>query len=507
MWIVENLDPNPKFARFIAEPGEVYKALASALEKGRYQLKPGFLDAENRKSAISERYWKRALADNSVSPHFEAWLFDLFPDLSSEQLRAHDLKTFLRLGEPTTSARRAWVAPALHYTNHRKALHAAAMLFYGAVQHHGLDDAFAIPFPLLIRPGWIRNAPLAMTEESERTHLKEPGPFRSYTPPKLTGLSGDYMTYRGKLGLPKRMAVRPEAQHNGEIFCAREVLQDGGGFVGFEYDLGLYFDYVNTSEVLGVELAAHLLEHSGDAADLPPRFKFRGAPQDAFNLCNRAAYPGVNCASVFLNYEEQGKLAKGHWFLLHKRDETQMQAQNSVHVVPAGGHQPLAKGALRDDTALWRTMVREFAEELFDKEKLSRQLETWSAFALHPDIRAIKETFFSGPNPAAKLYLHGFGLDPITLKPEVLCTLIIDWKHVGNANLKLKYNWELRTEKPGVTRHQWVELSKENLVREATQRRQSFGDRRLDALPAGAAALLLTAAHYEWLGLPEVAAL
>ncbi len=506
-WIVDNLDPDPAYARFISEPSDVYQALASAIDHGRYHLHSGFGDTAVRKTVITRRWWDEALRTDSVSPHFVHWLCDLFVDLDREHLLAPDMETFLRVGLPIKTVRRSWVEPAQFYSRERKALHAAAMAFYKDVQSHDLDKSFAIPFPLLVRPGWIRASPLMLAENTEAPFLEEPAEFRPPRhPPRLPGLSGAYSTYRGKLGFPKRRTVRLEPQHNGEIFCARNVVRDGEGFVGFRYDLGLYFDYIDTCEVLGAELAKWAIDFDCDTQRLPPKFDLRGAPEDAYDIGNRAAYPGVNCLTIFLNYDEQGRRALGDWVLLHKRDETQLQAQNTLHVVPAGGHQAFAKGAQREDAAIWRTAVREFAEELFNKESLSKQSETWSDFVRHPDVARIKDLFFDGTDPAARMFLYGFGLDPITLKPEILCTIIIDWAKVRPPRPALKFNWELQTPDPKVTRHQWVRLSRNGLIREATERRQSMGDRALDMLPAGAACLLLTAKHFARLGLSEGAA-
>lgn len=517
-WIIKYLDPNPLYARFISKPADVLMAMNKAVGSGHFQLLSNYGERRRSHPGFTEEWWRTALRTGNVSPDFIGWLYALYDDLKSPQMEAATLEQFLSLGLPIKAARDFWGPSVRYFAENRKKLHASAMAFYDQVQDHGLDKSFPVPFPLLIQLGWIRAEPMALEEHTEAATLESPGPFRSFDQPgSLQGLSGDYINYRGTLGASHRRAVRLEPQHNGEIFCARDIVTDDNGFIGFRYDLGRYFDYINTSEVLGTELAKWALDHNSDAKLLPARFDLRGQPSDAFDLGNRATYPGVNCLSVFLNYSEPEKLKEpgklkepeklksGNYFLLHKRDETQLQAQNSIHVVPAGGHQGFAKGAQREDTAIWRTVVREFAEELFNKEKLSNQSETWSDFALHRDVKTILETFFSGQNPAAKIYLHGFGLDPVTLKPEILCTIVIDWSKLTTPKPALKFNWELQTNDPKVTRHQWVPLSKDALVREATEQRQLIGDRRLDALPAGAACMLLTALHYERLGLPEAA--
>lgn len=56
------------------------------------------------------------------------------------------------------------------------------------------------------------------------------------------------------------------------------------------------------------------------------------------------------------------------------------------------------KGATIDDTRMIRTIIREFAEELFNKEELVKQFEQWRDFEAHKDIKPIGEAFFWGRN-------------------------------------------------------------------------------------------------------------
>lgn len=501
-WIRLNLDPFPKYGRFLHDVNDIYKALDNAVKSNTYQLGlVSDLEKDRKVPNLTKRTWNTALKDDSVSPAFIDWMCELFPDLQREHLLCETLDEFLRVGKPIQDARDHWAESIRFFSRHRKKLHAAAMAYYANSSNRNVKTHGGHPFPLLTQAGWIRSSPLLLTEDTEHAILEMPGPIRSYRPRSLRGLRGAYVNYRGTLGFPNRYQVFKEPQHNAEIFCAREVLLKDGEFVGFTYDLSMYFDYINTCEVLGAELSEWVL--SNPLGNLPDKFVIRGTPESAFDLTNRAAYPGVNCITILLNYKERSKL-NGHYFMLHKRDETQLQAQNTVHVVPAGGHQGFAAGAQPEDTAIWRTMVREFAEELFNREDLYKQSQTWSEFLRHDDVAKVKRLFFDGPRACAKVYMYGFGLDPITLKPEVLCAIIIDWRLVQSRSVgtKFEYSWELQTNKAGETREQFVPLSLENLVIQATQRRQSIGDQRLDALPAGAACMLLTAKHFKELELP-----
>lgn len=493
-WVTLNLPPNPKFRRFVADVNDVYSALEDAIREkafavGSYEIVP------------DRQTWQRAFRIDSVPKIYLEWLYTLYPDLSSSQLEYETFDGFLERGNKISGDTKRWGNAIRSYANKRAHMAIKAKRFYSEIDYSKNYDMEELEFPLLTKVGWIRTTPLPLKENTEDRYLESPSPIQDYGPRLLSGLSGDYVAYKGALAYANRRVVKPEPQHNGEIFRANSVLLDEQGFVGFKYGLARYFDYINTCEILGAELADFELRHPNE--DLPPTLPFRGPPEDAFDFSNRAAYPGINCLAIFLNYSEP-RLRRGNYFLLHKRDETQLQAQNSVHVVPAGGHQGFAKGGWLEDTSIWRTMTREFAEELFGMEVLETQPENWEDFLEYQDVRRIIHAFFRTSSPAANAYLHGFGLDPITLKPEVLVTIIIDWDKVpqGPGGFKLKYNWELqqKSKKTG-TRHQWARLSKSELLRQAKGGVQSIGHTSLSTLPAGAACMIQTARHYELLGL------
>ncbi|HEX2591070.1 MAG TPA: hypothetical protein VHL34_06225 [Rhizomicrobium sp.] len=497
-WLANNLDPNPAYRRFISDGNDILTALEQAVERGEFFV-------GETKSIPGRRQWQNALRDDRPSPIFLKWLYALFPDLLPAHFEAPTLAEFLHIGAEIQANRERWRPAIRYFAEHRTELAITAKEYYREVDESAELNFGGIMFPLLAQRGWIRRVPLRLDEASEAQYLKFPEPGRSFKRLCLDGLKGDYVAYKGALAYATRKVVRPEPQHNGEIFCAKHVLQDDFGFVGFSYYLARYFSYINTCELLGAELADWVVSHRDN--DSPPPLSFRGKPSAAFDLENRAAYPGVNCLTIFLNYSERKSLiGRGNYFLLHKRDETQLQAQNTVHIVPSGGHQGWAKGARAEDTAIWRTMMREFAEELFDMEDLAKQPETWGDFQRHKDVARIKETFFGAINPAARAYLHGFGLDPITLKPEVLVSIVVDWEAAKKRwpDVRLKFNWELQSQ-DGTTRHQWERLSKDNLIVQARGGIQTIGSRDdtfLGTLPAGAACMMEVARHYEYLGLP-----
>lgn len=499
-WITENLDTHPRYLKFIS-PDNVddnYEALADALKLGTYSFEDNLEGRRPSKRTLTKRTWTDALKRERPSPVILDWLCTLYPDLTRNWLLTPTFEDFLSRGKKVEQARSRWLPAIKHFANKRAELCTQMMKWYGAENFQSIDGNI---IPLIAKPGWLRDSPLKLDVDTEDSFTTAPAHAAKFKAPILEGLKGDYSTYRGKEGYPARRTVFAKPQHNGEIFCAESIkYDDTGNFAGFGYRLGRYFDYLNTCEILGTELSDWILQNP--QSELPKDFPFRGAPADVFDLTNRAAYPGINCLTIVKNYAN-GPLKRNDYYLVHKRDDTQLQAQWSLHVAPAGGHQGFSKSATVHDTKIVRTVVREFAEELFNKEELVKQFEEWRDFEEHLDIKTIADTFFWGRNPAAKIYLLGFGLDPVTIKPEVLCTIVIDWD-IARQNIenpKFEFNWEFQTGLKRATRTEWLPLDRSAMVLDATGPRHLLEDRYLDPLPAGAACLLLTAKFWKELGL------
>lgn len=484
-WCLKNLDVNSRYTRYLTRWQDIWDVMSAAHDRG---------DLKGECIAFSS--FRKVHYSGEVPQPLIDWMCMLFPDLTEARLTAETYSQFEECFDSYMEDRHRWDAAIEFMAQDRIAINTVAKKFYESV------DASASDFPLVLQEErWMRSEPVELTREYEQEFLAEIRDGHKFDAPKLRGLSGEYSSYKGTKVYRERKKVRKEPQHNGEIFCIDDVLFDDSGLCGLTYFFSNYFDYINTCEILGAELADWVLRNGEDAA-LPDRFEHRGTPEQIFDYRSRATYPGVNCISLFLNYDGTNYGTVGNYFPLHKRDETQTQAQNLVHVVPAGGHQGFSMGAQSADTAIRQTVTREFLEEFFNLEDLNTQPASWHDFRNHPQVKPLYELFFSDVNPAAKIYLFGMGIDPVTCKPEVLCGVVVDWSIYRRRGGKeeINPNWELRSAGTDTRRDVWVQLTKDNLIEQASGGKQRLENGMwLKTLPAGEVCMRYAADHLDML--------
>jgi hypothetical protein len=212
-----------------------------------------------------------------------------------------------------------------------------------------------------------------------------------------------------------------------------------------ELDLGpsRYKDFADTCNVLELEFAEHyqrdafrLLSPQAQLSQCRLRME-AGKPRDPLDLKWRNAVPGVNTLFVLVNVQP-GE----HHFFYHDRTprgpDGQVvklaEAQGTKHVVPAGTFQsdsPIEHHTLRD-RRLERTVWREFAEELIGEQLVKDWIAGGKDFLKHPlvapfyDLRAPRD----GTAPSSKIFYLGVGLDPLTLKPEILTLMVVDERRI-----------------------------------------------------------------------------
>lgn len=425
----------------------------------------------------SEQSWKRCTKKqedpNKVPDAIIQGLVKLYPELTEEVLIEKQYADFQKLAMPIKRARDRWVEATKYLAKNRGSLADLGKQYYKDV-----DDVDVRPnLPLIAKKEWRLKKPVELTETS-------PLPKFEYVveeqPHRLSGLNVDYHVLRGQLA-PK--GHRPT---DDDYFRLIDVTRKDSG-LEFSFSQTSYFQYINSLESTAAELADFALTHEKGTI---PRFSDpRVPPEEIYDFKKRIAVAGVNCILLLKNYFAPGgysdhKRRVSNKFVLHERGENTIEAQNTFNVIPAGGHQPLAEdfGLLRE-RAIWSTVVREFCEELFNKEDAARFRRHGEDFLDLPEVKPLVDGVFR--SGAAKIYLLGLGLDPVTTKPEILVAIVADWARASTKIvLRIDENYEGEAK--------FHDLTRENLLDQAEMPR-----RKKPLLPAAKACLLLAAEHYK----------
>jgi hypothetical protein len=465
-WCISNLEPDDlsvelpfglPLSNAIRNRAELWALLAPLVGKGGGQ---------------SNKTWERAVGPkgSGVSDAIVRAIVKIYPDMTSELLTTQKYSAFNAGTDKITQARKRWHAATEYITENRPSL--AAL---GKQYHSRFDE---VPgFPLIAKRDWLLKQPQGLTENSK---LPERDMFTiDPIPARLEGLNVGYQA------IATRALGRRRLRWNGDSYRLLKI-ESTNGELTFTFGPTKYFNYVDSLEAMAAELADHALNHPG-LADLPvlPR---RGPPDQIFDFRQRSAFAGVNCILFLKNYyrgyKGKARVAEPHQFVLHDRRGDALEARNTIHVVPAGGHQPAVAFGNNKEWSIWRTVVREFCEELFNKEEASKLIKHGGDFTQHPEIKPLVDMFFR--KSVAKVFLMGVGLDPVTTKPEILVALVIDWEKVtGTTELHFDTNYE------GTA--QYCDLSRDDLLLHANMPRPK------PLLPAGKACLLLAAESFDLL--------
>lgn len=198
-----------------------------------------------------------------------------------------------------------------------------------------------------------------------------------------------------------------------------------------ELRLGIcgYFDYQNTGEVLCYEYAQARRDYS--VPSLSPeaieslwmKLPLRQQIGRFDDFGQRLAVPGVNNLTILRRPDRTLS-----FFLMKRGTVKRVQsAMGTVHVVPAGEFQPSSDNdtALIPECHVWYTLLREFAEEVGLMGRAESHTVDALSFETLPPFPLIAKKARHG---AWRTYFLGIGIDPLSLKPEILTATLIEWQ-------------------------------------------------------------------------------
>lgn len=312
-----------------------------------------------------------------------------------------------------TESQQHWRAVRSILKERRHELAAAAAELYPEVQR--VDGT-----GLLCRPAWLPTAPveLGRVELDWVEHASAPAitgsdaVFSAALPLDEGGRR--FGTYADAIGA----LDRPALFENRALYRLLDADFGDAGGGRLSLTSGRYFDAISVGEALAHEFAAATLDH-GRVTDLE-QLPLRAAIGDPCDLSRRPV--SVAITTLTLRCEPSGEAT----FLLHWRDPAKVtHAAGMYQVMPVGIFQPAddAAESVRQDLNLWRSMVREFSEELLGgSEDYSRlgspiQYEQWDFY------RRLTEARQRGD---VKVSALGVGVDPLTMVADVLAIAVFD---------------------------------------------------------------------------------
>jgi hypothetical protein len=272
---------------------------------------------------------------------------------------------------------------------------------------------------LLCRPEWIPAQPLGLDEVRLTWAGHPPAAAVTGTEPAsahVRPLRADGSRYPGyadaiaALDPPELFDNRPSYRLLAAGFTG------GGGRM--DLSLGRYFDGVNVNEALAHEFAAARPDAPGPAAagSLP----FRELIGDPCDLSRRSAM----CAITTLTLRRTA--AGDASFLLHWRDPAKVTHAGGLYqVMPVGIFQPADDNpaSVRNDLSLWRSMAREFSEELLGTPEDYPDLGTPLDYGRWPFYRELAAAHAAGKLSVACV---GLGVDPLTFAADILTVAVFD---------------------------------------------------------------------------------
>ncbi|NEA64651.1 hypothetical protein [Streptomyces sp. SID12488] len=271
------------------------------------------------------------------------------------------------------------------------------------------------PIPMLTLPGWIPPLPLEDVQLDWKGEMRSgdglpSARYRAMRMMPRNQLGGHYLSYSDALTKLAGMAHL----FNGKIYRPIGIKVNRDGF-RIECTEGRYFDHLDTSEVLVYEMAAR----HGKSRTAALSGSYRSWLGNPFDLKLRGMSLGVITLTIRRDNGFSG-------FYMHQRDgDHVVVGPETIHVVPAGEFTPadVSLESMKNDFDLWRTIMREYAEEFLDlPESYGRGGRPLDYENDHP-FNMLNAAKNSG---SLNLHILGIGLDPLTWKPEILTACIIE---------------------------------------------------------------------------------
>jgi len=272
---------------------------------------------------------------------------------------------------------------------------------------------------LMCREEWIPPRPLDLAEVRLNWAGHPPPPAVSGTDPAsahVRPLRADgtrYPAYTDALA-----ALDPPALFDNRPCYRLLAARLAPGACHLDLAPGRYFEGVNIGEALAHELSA---APDGDPGWVTaPRLPFRDFIGDPCDLARRSAMCAIT--TLTLRRTASGDAS----FLLHWRDPARVTHAGGLYqVMPVGIFQPTDANpaSVGNDLSLWRSMAREFSEELLGTTEDYHGFGSPLDYGRWPFYRALSAARGAGK---MSVFCLGMGVDPLTLAVDILAAAVFD---------------------------------------------------------------------------------
>lgn len=468
-WLIHHAEPDLEQLGFIASREDLHRRVDQVI--GQKAL------------AVSARTWARYMKLGTADDRTLEAIRRVYPSAvsSKRNLMTCSWSDFERHTTVESKANERWTAATRFFGKNRPEVERLGKIIYGGINELG-------SFPLIGLREWLVDKPIRIAGPAGRA-LKRlqyiPAHDRSHKNElSLPGLNVPYHLL--KMAALNRIRKPP---FNGDCYVIKS-LKSSNNYVSLQFGLGDYYSYINTCEAHAALIADLRLNYGENPSETDINEAFKQADwtiDNALNWNSRNSFLGVNCLMIIKSRHE------GDRFFLHRRSSKAVEAQGVWHVVPAGGHQPLNLSfSSNSELDIAHTATREMLEEIFGCEELAYHgVKTTNFFDQNLRTFALHSALVR--SRAMNIFYLGIGLDPATLKPESLCTIVIDWDKAADIYYNAR-STPLRDE----IGPNWEGQVKSFPLHKSALLNLMAGPRPGDAmLPAGSACLILAARHFE----------
>jgi hypothetical protein len=279
--------------------------------------------------------------------------------------------------------------------------------------------------PLLAVPGWQPSAPVPIQDIGLELSTGPVANFRGDGAALALPARPDGTRYRRYSDALRDLAAPAVFENRSTYRLIEAELTPGATRLAFTR--GRYFDGIDTGEAAAHEYAAKRLAgrtttHKSAAKCFPgPPSGRRGRVGDPCDLRRRPVNLAISTLTLRLD-RATGRAS----FPLHWRDPAKVgHAGGLYQVIPVGVFQPSGDAAWneRGDFSLWRSMIREFAEELRGRSEDYGSDEGPVDYDAWPFARRMTEALDRGQ---ISVWCLGLGVDPLTYATDLLTVAVID---------------------------------------------------------------------------------